>query len=111
MQFVLEQLIYFGFFQSLLLLTILLVSIKKRQKVNEFLLVLLIMLTVGLLGKFLYSAGIFNKNFRLNAMSEFSALLFGPTIYLFRVPKNSQNHVYIYIYIHTQNQDFGGSEK
>lgn len=83
MQFVLEQLIYFGFFQSLLLLTILLVSIKKRQKVNEFLLVLLIMLTVGLLGKFLYSAGILNKNFRLNAMSEFSALLFGPTIYLF----------------------------
>ncbi len=37
----------------------------------------------GLVGKVLYTAGIGNYNFRLISLSELSALLFGPTIFLF----------------------------
>lgn len=44
---------------------------------------LIAILFIGLLGKVLYSSGMVQKDFRLIAMSEFSALLFGPTIYLF----------------------------
>ncbi|GAA3523550.1 hypothetical protein GCM10022393_43040 [Aquimarina addita] len=44
---------------------------------------LIFILCIGLFGKALHSAGVWNRNFRLIAMSELSALLFGPTVYLF----------------------------
>ncbi|WP_299712585.1 AraC family transcriptional regulator [uncultured Tenacibaculum sp.] len=83
MQTILNQLVYFGFFQSLLIISIYFISLKKRTYINSFMLILIAVLSVGFLGKVLHSGGFFNKNFRLIAMSEFSALLFGPTIFLF----------------------------
>ncbi|GAB5410430.1 MAG: hypothetical protein BalsKO_27950 [Balneolaceae bacterium] len=44
---------------------------------------LIAVLSLGLLGKVLHSIGFWGANFRLIALSEFSVLLFGPTIYLF----------------------------
>lgn len=44
---------------------------------------LIMILSVGLLGKVLHSMGAWGGNFRLIALSEFSVLLFGPTIFLF----------------------------
>ncbi|WP_246337432.1 AraC family transcriptional regulator [Tenacibaculum pelagium] len=44
---------------------------------------LIAILFIGLLGKVVHNTEVFGKNFRLIALSEFSALLFGPTIYLF----------------------------
>jgi AraC-like DNA-binding protein len=83
MQQILEQLVYFGFFQSLLLVFIFIVSLKTRNQINEFLLILIVILTIGLFGKVLHSVDLFDRSFKLMAMSEFSALLFGPTIFLF----------------------------
>ena len=83
MQTILNQLVYFGFFQSIFLLFIYLFSPKRRKTINGFMAFLIVILFVGLLGKVLYSSGVGQKNFRLIAMSEFSALLFGPTVYLF----------------------------
>ncbi len=83
MQAILNQLVYFGFLQSLLLLVIYLFSPKKRRNINAFMSFLLLTLLIGLLGKVLHSAGVWNSNFRLIAFSEFSILFFGPTVYLF----------------------------
>ncbi|MCF6298187.1 MAG: helix-turn-helix domain-containing protein [Flavobacteriaceae bacterium] len=83
MQVLLNQLVYFGFFQSLLLLFVYLFSSRKRKHINGFMAFLILALFIGLSGKVLHSAGVWNSDFRLIAFSEFSALLFGPTIYLF----------------------------
>lgn len=83
MQTLLDQLVYFGFFQSLLLLAMYIFSPSKRKLINGYLAVFVLLITLGLLGKVIYNLGFFNQNFRLIAMSEFSALLFGPTVYLF----------------------------
>ncbi|PKH49642.1 AraC family transcriptional regulator [Tenacibaculum sp. Bg11-29] len=83
MQEILNQLVYFGFLQSLFLISIYMFSLKKRASVNGFMIAFVCVITIGLLGKTLYNANIWGKNFRLIALSEFSALLFGPTIYLF----------------------------
>ncbi|WP_237276887.1 AraC family transcriptional regulator [Tenacibaculum ovolyticum] len=83
MQEILNQLIYFGFLQSLFLISIYAFSQKKRTSINRFMFVFVCVVTIGLLGKTLYNTNIWGNNFRLIALSEFSALLFGPTIYLF----------------------------
>lgn len=83
MQEILNQLVYFGFFQSLFLIGIYTFSPKKRANINGFMYVFICVVTIGLLGKTLHNTNIWGKNFRFIAMSEFSALLFGPTIYLF----------------------------
>ncbi len=83
MQTILNQLIYFGFFQSLFLLSIYLFSLKKRKHINGFMAFLIVTLLIGLLGRTLHSTGVWNSNFRLISFSEFSILLFGPTVYLF----------------------------
>ncbi len=83
MQSILNQFVYFGFFQSLLLIIVYIVSRKNRKHINDFLMVLIVILSLGLVGKILHSSGFFNKDFRLIAFSEFSALLFGSTIFLF----------------------------
>lgn len=83
MEQVLNQLVYFGFLQSLFLLGIYIFSPLKRKNINPYLLVLIGALFVGLLGKVLYSSGTFGKNFRFILASELSATLFGTTLYLF----------------------------
>lgn len=83
MQAILNQLVYFGFLQSLLLLAVYIFSPKKRGTINAFMSFLIAILLIGLFGKVLHSAGVWNSNFRLIAFSEFSILFFGPTVYLF----------------------------
>ncbi len=83
MQTILNQLVYFGFFQSVFLLVTYFVSSKKRKYINEFMIVFVFVVTIGLLGKVIYNTGVFGENFRFISLSELSALLFGPTIYLF----------------------------
>lgn len=82
MQTILNQLVYFGFLQSLFLLVIYLISPEKRKNINPYLLVLVGALFIGLLGRILYASEIFGKNFRLILASEISATLFGTTLYL-----------------------------
>ena len=82
-QMILDQLVYFGFFQSMLLLAIYLFSSRKRRHINDYLAFLIVILLIGLTGKVLHSAGVWDRNFRLIVLSEFSALLFGPSVYLF----------------------------
>lgn len=83
MQTLLNQLVYFGFFQSLLLLFIYGVSPKNRKRINGYMAFFIGVVSFGLIGKVLYTAGVGNYNFRLISLSELSALLFGPTIFLF----------------------------
>jgi len=83
MQILLNQLVYFGFLQSLFLLTVYLFSPKKRRHINGYMAFLILVFLIGLLGKVLHSVGVWNSNFRLISFSEFSILLFGPTVYLF----------------------------
>lgn len=83
MQTLLNQLVYFGFFQSLLLLFIYGFSPKNRKRINGYMAFFIGVISFGLIGKVLYTAGVGNYNFRLISLSELSALLFGPTIFLF----------------------------
>ena len=83
MQEVLNQLVFFGFIQSVFLLIIYIVSAKRGKAINKYMLLLIVVLLIGLLGKVIYNSGVYGRNFRFIAFSEFSALLFGPTIYLF----------------------------
>ncbi len=83
MQTILNQLVYFGFFQSVFLLVTYFVSSKKRKHINGFMIFFVFIVTIGLLGKTIYNTGIYGENFRFISLSELSALLFGPTIYLF----------------------------
>ncbi|WP_109299911.1 AraC family transcriptional regulator [Aquimarina sp. AU474] len=83
MQSIINQLVYFGFFQSVFLLFIYLFSSKNRKKINGYVAFLILILMIGLLGRVLYISDIFGKNFRLISFSEFATLLFGSTIYLF----------------------------
>jgi len=83
MDFILNQLIYFGFFQSLLLLIIFFFSKKRRQKMNPYLIILVALLLVGLSGRIFHIADLFGGSRRWLGLSEFSILFFGPTVYLF----------------------------
>lgn len=83
MQSILNQIIYFGFFQSLFLLFIYLFSPKNRQNINGYVAFLVLTLMVGLIGRVLYISEIFGQDFRLIAFSEFATLFFGSTVYLF----------------------------
>lgn len=83
MQEVLNQLVFFGFIQSVFLLIIYIVSAKRGKAINKYMLLLIVVLLIGLLGKVIYNSGVYGRNFRFIAFSEFSALFFGPTIYLF----------------------------
>lgn len=78
-----NQLVFFAFFQSILLLCIYLFSAKNRKNINGYLAFLIFALLIGLSGRVLHISDIFGKNFRLIAFSEFATLLFGTTAYLF----------------------------
>ncbi|WP_281541143.1 AraC family transcriptional regulator [Maribacter aestuarii] len=83
MQTLLNQLVYFGFFQSLFLLGFYLFSAKNRKNVNGYTAFLILVLFIGLLGRVLYISKLFGDNFRLITISEFAILLFGATVFLF----------------------------
>ncbi|XLS27994.1 helix-turn-helix domain-containing protein [Flavobacteriaceae bacterium M23B6Z8] len=76
-----NQLVYFAFFQGLFLLVIFGVSHKKRQQINIYVLILVVLLMLGLVTKIGHFA--YGWERQLKGISEFSILFFGPTIYLF----------------------------
>ncbi|WP_350292928.1 helix-turn-helix domain-containing protein [uncultured Croceitalea sp.] len=83
MEILVNQLVYFGFFQSLLLLGVYLFSVKNRKNINGYIAFLIFVLFIGLLGRVLYVSQIFGANFRFITLSEFAILLFGTTVFLF----------------------------
>lgn len=83
MQLFLNQLVYFGFFQSFFLLGIYFLSPKSRKNINGYLVFLVVVLMVGLSGRILSETEMFGTNRRFISVSEFSNLLFGTTVYLF----------------------------
>ncbi|MEQ9297015.1 MAG: helix-turn-helix domain-containing protein [Cyclobacteriaceae bacterium] len=89
MQLVLEQLIYFAFFQSLFLIMIYAFSDKIRKAVNPYLIVLVAVMMIGLLGKIWIIS--FDGIQRLYSLSEYSVFLFGATVYLLTKSSLSEN--------------------
>lgn len=83
MQTLVNQLVYFGFFQSLFLLGVYLFSAKNRKNINGYIAFLIFVLLIGLSGRVLHQSKIFGENFRLITISEFAILLFGATVFLF----------------------------
>ncbi len=83
METLLNQLVYFAFFQSIFLLLLFTWSKDQRQRINGYFIVLAAVLLIGLSGRILYLSEVFGRNPRLIALSEFATLLFGSTIYLF----------------------------
>ncbi len=83
MQNIANQLVYFGFLQSLFLLFIFMLSAKVRKKVNGYIVFLTFLLTVGLIGRIIHITGLSDSEFRFISLSEFATLFFGSTIYLF----------------------------
>ncbi len=83
MEFILNQLVYFGFLQSLFLLGLYAFSSKVRQQLSGYLIFLVLILMIGLLGRVLNISELFGANRRLITVSEFANLLFGATVYLF----------------------------
>ncbi len=83
MQSFLNQLVYFGYFQSIFLLCIYLFSAKNRKNINGYVAFFVVVLAIGLSGRVLYISGLFDQEYRLVTFSEFATLLFGPTVYLF----------------------------
>lgn len=77
----LQQFTFFAFFQSLFLMVIFWVSARKRDHINIYLLILVAVLTIGLIGNIGHLS--FGWQRQLKGLSEFSILLFGPTVYLF----------------------------
>ncbi len=90
MQTLINQLVYFGFFQSLFLLGVYLFSAKNRKNINGYIAFLIFILFIGLLGRVLYVSKVFGENFRFITLSEFAILLFGATVFLFT--KSSLNN-------------------
>ncbi len=81
MENVLTQLVNFAFLQSVFLLLIYLFSSKVRKSVNPYLIVLVVVMMVGLLGRiWIFS---FDGRPRLYSLSEYAIFLFGATVYLF----------------------------
>ncbi len=83
MQEFFNQLVYFGYFQSIFLLAIYAFSPKKRKNINGYIAFLVFILMIGLTGRIIYISEIFGRNLRFISFSEFSTLLFGSTVYLF----------------------------
>lgn len=78
-----NQLVYFGFFQSFFLLGVYLFSAKNRKSINGYIAFLIFVLFIGLLGRVLHVSKVFGDNFRFITLSEFAILLFGATVFLF----------------------------
>ncbi|WP_190811289.1 helix-turn-helix domain-containing protein [Flagellimonas sp. S3867] len=83
MQTVINQFVYFAYFQCLFLLFIYAFSPNNRKNINGYLVFLVLLLAIGLTGRIISISELFEENFRFYAFSEFSILMFGSTIYLF----------------------------
>lgn len=83
METLLNQLVYFGFFQSLFLLIVFLFSPKLRKNINGYIAFLIFSLAFGLTGRIINISEVFGTDFRFIAFSEFATLFFGATIFLF----------------------------
>ena len=83
MELLLNQLVYFAFFQSIFLILLFAWRKDQRQLINGYFIVLAVVLLIGLSGRILYLTEVFGRDSRLIALSEFATLLFGATIYLF----------------------------
>lgn len=83
MDTLLNQLVYFAFFQSIFLLVLFAWSKEQRETINGYFVVLAAVLLIGLSGRILYLSEVFGRNPKLITLSEFATLLFGSTIYLF----------------------------
>ncbi|PHI20257.1 AraC family transcriptional regulator [Lewinellaceae bacterium SD302] len=83
MQPLLNQLVFFAFFQSIFLLLIFGLSSKYRRRINGYFIVFVAVLLIGLSGRILLIGGWFGSSSKLITLSEFATLLFGVTIYLF----------------------------
>ena len=81
--FLLDQLVYFTFFQCVLMLLVYGFSPQWRKSLNPYLIVLIAVLWVGLSGRVLYNSGLFGKSYKLIALSELATYFFGAKIYLF----------------------------
>ncbi|MEO0468351.1 MAG: hypothetical protein AAF206_01925 [Bacteroidota bacterium] len=86
----LNQVVYFGFFQSLFLLLLYAFSPKNRRNINVYTVIFVAVLLIGLTGRVIYTSEIWGKSYRFIAVSEFATLFFGPTVYLFT--KSSLQH-------------------
>lgn len=82
-QNLLNQMVYFAFFQSVLLVFIYVISAKNRKRINPFLAIFIGVLMIGLTGRVIYLSGIVGKDERWIVFSELATLFFGTTIYLF----------------------------
>ena len=82
-QSVIDQMVYFAYFQSILLTFIYGVSSKNRKRINPFLAIFVAVLVIGLTGRVIYLSGIFGHDTRWIVFSELATLFFGTTIYLF----------------------------
>lgn len=83
MEKVLNQLIYFGFLQSIFLILIFLFSSKMRKMVNPYLGILVVALFLGLSGRVIYLSGLFGQSYRIVSVSEIATLCFGASVFLF----------------------------
>ena len=83
METLLNQLVYFAFFQSIFLLLIFAWRKDHRGQINGYFILLAAVLLIGLSGRLLYLSEAFGRNPGLIALSEFATLMFGSTIYLF----------------------------
>ena len=81
MEEVLTQLVYFAFLQSVFLLIIYLFSSKVRKSVNPYLIVLVVVMMIGLMGRIWIFT--FDGRPRLYSLSEYAIFLFGATVFLF----------------------------
>lgn len=81
MEVFLNQLVYFAFLQSLFLLVIYTCSSKIRASINPYLIVLVVVMMIGLLGRIWIFT--FDGIQRLYSLAEYSVFLFGATVYLF----------------------------
>lgn len=82
-QNLLNQMVYFAFFHSILLVFIYVFSAKNRRRINPFLAIFLGVLTLGLTGRVIYLSGWFVVDERWIVFSELATLFFGATTYLF----------------------------
>ena len=81
--FFLDQLVYFTFFQCVLMLSVYCFSPQWRKNLNPYLIILVMVLLVGLSGRVVYTSGFFGQSYKLIALSEYATYFFGATIYLF----------------------------
>ena len=102
MQNIFDQVVYFAFFQSLLLLLVYLFSPKNRKKSNPYLIFLIFAIFLGLSGRVLYMSEVLGQNRKLFSISEFAGLLYGVSLYLFirtslRSEKPKREHLWHYL--------------